>query len=54
MAYEIGKTKVRIQPEGQPAITDSTKYLVVWKRQTDGAWKVHIDIWNFSVPMAGR
>ena len=53
-AYEIGKTKVRIQPEGQAAILDSTKYLVIWKRQADGTWKVHVDIWNFSVPMAGK
>jgi uncharacterized protein (TIGR02246 family) len=53
-AYEIGKTKVRIQPEGQAAILDSTKYLVIWKRQADGAWKVHADIWNFSAPMAGK
>ena len=53
-AYEIGKTKVWIQPEGQPAMTDSTKYLVIWKRQADGTWKVHADIWNFSVPMAGK
>jgi len=54
VAYEIGKTKVRIQPEGQPAMTDSTKYLVIWKRQADGKWKVCVDIWNFSVPMAGK
>ena len=53
-AYEIGKTKVRIQPEGQAAIIDSTKYLVIWKRQADGAWKVHADIWNFSAPIAGK
>ena len=53
-AYEIGKTKVRIQPEGQAAIRDSTKYLVIWKRQADGTWKVHVDIWNVSVPMAGQ
>ena len=53
-AYEIGKTKVRIQPEGQAAMTDSTKYLVIWKRQADDTWKVHADIWNFSAPMAGR
>jgi len=53
-AYEIGKTKVRIQPEGQQVMTDSTKYLVVWKRQADGTWKVHVDIWNFSAPMPGR
>jgi len=53
-AYEIGKTKVRIQPEGQTAITDSTKYLVIWKRQADDTWKVHVDIWNFSLPMAAK
>ena len=53
-AYEIGKTKVRIQPEGQAAIIDSTKYLVIWKRQADGMWKVQVDIWNFSAPMAGK
>ena len=44
--YEIGKTRVRIQPEGQAAMLDSTKYLVIWNRQTDGTWKVHVDIWN--------
>ena len=53
-AYEIGKTKVRIQPEGQAAIQDSTKYLVIWKRQLDDTWKVHVDIWNFSLPIAGK
>jgi len=53
-AYEIGKSKVRIQPEGQAAILDSTKYLVIWKRQADATWKVHVDIWNVNTPMAGR
>ncbi len=54
IAYEIGKTKVSIQPEGQAAMTDSTKYLVIWKRQADDTWKVQVDIWNFSAPMAGK
>jgi uncharacterized protein (TIGR02246 family) len=54
MAYEIGKSKVRIQPEGQAAMTDSTKYLVIWKRQADGTWKVHVDIWNVNAPPAGK
>lgn len=53
-AYEIGKTNVRIQPEGQAVIQDSTKYLVIWKRQPDDTWKVHVDIWNFSLPIAGK
>jgi uncharacterized protein (TIGR02246 family) len=54
IVYEIGKTRVRIQPEGQEAILDSTKYLVIWKRQTDGTLKVHVDIWNVSTPVTGR
>lgn len=53
-AYEIGKTRVLIQPVGQAAIQDSTKYLVIWKCQADGTWKVHSDIFNFYAPMAGR
>jgi uncharacterized protein (TIGR02246 family) len=52
--YEIGKTKVWIQPEGQEAIIDSTRYIVIWKRQADGSLKVHADIWNFNSPMKGR
>jgi len=47
-AYEIGKTKIRIQPEGQETTQDSTKYMVIWKRQADGKWKVQADIWNLS------
>jgi uncharacterized protein (TIGR02246 family) len=54
VAYEIGTTKVRIQPEGLEAIADSTKYLVIWKRQADATWKVYVDIFNFSTPMAGK
>ena len=46
--YEIGNTKVRIQPEGKESIQDSTKYLVIWKHQADDTWKVHADIWNLS------
>jgi len=46
--YEIGKTRIRIQPESQEPIQDSTKYLVIWKHQADGTWKVQADIWNLS------
>jgi uncharacterized protein (TIGR02246 family) len=45
-AYELGKSKVRIQPEGQAAMMDSTRCLVIWKRQAVGTWKVHVDFWS--------
>ena len=49
VAYEIGKYILTIQPAGGEAITDMGKYLVIWKHQ-DGSWKLHVDIWNTSVP----
>ena len=53
-AYEIGKYSLKIQPAGQEGMTDSGKYVVVWKRQADGTWKLHADIWNSSMPMPGQ
>jgi uncharacterized protein (TIGR02246 family) len=47
---EIGKYKLTIQPEGQEAFEDQGKCLVIWKQDTDGGWKLHIDIWNTSMP----
>jgi uncharacterized protein (TIGR02246 family) len=53
-AYEIGKYSFTLQPEGQAAMTDSGKYVVVWKRQADGTWKLHVDIWNSDMPLPGQ
>ncbi len=50
MVCEIGKYDLTIQPEGQDAIADTGKYLVVWKKAPDETWKLHIDIWNTSIP----
>lgn len=53
-AYEIGKYSLTIQPPGQEGMTDSGKYLVVWKKQADGTWMLHADTWNSSMPMPGQ
>ncbi|MCI0693058.1 SgcJ/EcaC family oxidoreductase [candidate division KSB1 bacterium] len=53
-AFEIGKYTLKIQPAGQEGMSDSGKYVVVWKRQVDGTWKLHADIWNSSMPMPGQ
>jgi uncharacterized protein (TIGR02246 family) len=45
-AYEIGQFAIKIQPEGQALIEQKGKYVVVWKKTSDGAWKLHVDIWN--------
>jgi uncharacterized protein (TIGR02246 family) len=52
-AYERGNVVITTTPKsGQPA-KESIKYLVLFKRQPDGAWKVHRDISNSNNPPAG-
>ena len=46
VAYEVGSVSLRIQTPGTEPTTVAAKYVVVWKRQTDGSWKLHRDIWN--------
>lgn len=45
MAAEIGRATLTIQPEGGQQMTDTAKYVVVWK-QDAGGWRWAIDIWN--------
>jgi uncharacterized protein (TIGR02246 family) len=46
VAYEVGNVSLTIQPAGKEPTTAVAKYVVVWKRQADGSWKLHRDIWN--------
>jgi len=46
IAYEVGKVSLTIQSPGSEPTMAVSKYVVVWKRQTDGSWKLHRDIWN--------
>ena len=50
LAYERGISTVTIQPEGAQASTRRGKYIVILKRQTDGEWKLAVDIWNTDLP----
>ena len=51
LVCEIGNYDLTIQPEGMDAIKDNGKFLVVWKKAMDGTWKLHVDIWNTSMPV---
>jgi uncharacterized protein (TIGR02246 family) len=46
VAYEVGKVSLTIEGAGKERTTAMAKYVVVWKRQSDGSWKLHRDIWN--------
>ncbi|MFQ5674847.1 MAG: YybH family protein, partial [bacterium] len=52
-AYEVGTYTIKLQPKGQAAVTDSGKYLAVWKQDSHGTWKLRTDIWNSSLPASG-
>ena len=54
LAYARGVSTVNIQPEGAQATTVRGKYLVILKRQTDGSWKVAVDIWNSDLPQPAQ
>jgi uncharacterized protein (TIGR02246 family) len=53
MLCEIGAYTLNIQPAGAEPTTDKGKYVVIWKRQTDGSWKLAVDIWNTNSPLSG-
>src|SRR5262245_51000374 len=46
LASEVGTVSLTIQAAGTAPTTATAKYVVVWKRQADGSWKLHRDIWN--------
>src|SRR5262245_32501222 len=50
VAYEVGTVSLTIQPAGKERSTAVDKYVVVWKRLSDGSWKLHRDIWNSLPP----
>jgi ketosteroid isomerase-like protein len=49
-AIELGRYTLVIQPAGQAEVTDRGKYMVLWKRQADGSWKLYRDMFNTSMP----
>jgi len=46
-AYEVGRYTLA-DPAGEPI--DRGSYIVLWRR-VQGAWRLHRDIWNSSVPV---
>jgi uncharacterized protein (TIGR02246 family) len=51
LGYSIGTYSLTMDgPDGKP-IADHGKYTTIWKKQTDGTWKVAADIFNSDVPL---
>ena len=52
LAVETGTFEWTLQRKASAEIKDRGKYLIVWKRQTDGSWKIVRDITNTDLPPA--
>ncbi|PKB67312.1 MAG: hypothetical protein BZY81_04980 [SAR202 cluster bacterium Io17-Chloro-G4] len=50
-AVERGAATLDIQIEGGGIVQAEAKFIVVWKRQADGAWKWDTDCFNFDAPL---
>jgi ketosteroid isomerase-like protein len=50
LAYSRGRYTMTLSPPGAAAIHDQGKFLVVYRRQADGSWKVSHDIFNSDLP----
>lgn len=50
LAYGRGRYTLRMTPRGQATVEDTGKYVVVYRRQRDGAWRAVADIFNSDRP----
>ena len=55
--YPAPKGQIHVtahDPEGNPVVIDG-KFMTIWKKQADGAWKIAVDMFNTDgVPPAGE
>lgn len=54
-AFERGRYAITLTPKagGEP-VEDRGKYITIYQRQQDGAWKIARDIWNSDQPLPGK
>jgi ketosteroid isomerase-like protein len=52
LGYTSGKYKVSFKDASGKTIFEKGKYLMVWKKQKDGAWKVLFDMNNSDLPLS--
>lgn len=50
LAITIARYWVTLSPAGQTQTQDSGRYMLVWRRQPSGEWRVHRAISNTTVP----
>lgn len=51
LAYTVNSYYYTYHPEGGEPQWHKTKNVHIWKRDSAGSWKLHVDIWNSDVSM---
>jgi uncharacterized protein (TIGR02246 family) len=46
LAYEVGLFSLQVPAKNNAMVTATGNYVVVWKRDAEGNWRLHIDTWN--------
>jgi uncharacterized protein (TIGR02246 family) len=52
LAYTVNAYEYTYHPEGAEPQWHKTKNVHIWKRDGEGLWRLHVDIWNSDVPMS--
>lgn len=50
LGYGIGKQTATIRRPGQQATWEVGKFLLIYRRQADGTWKIAVDMFSSDVP----
>jgi ketosteroid isomerase-like protein len=50
MAYETGTYTGNVTPAGQATRPDNGKYVQIWKRGSNGEWRIHFVMWSSNNP----
>ncbi len=50
LAYEVGLYSVKVPAENDQMTTATGNFLVVWKKEADGVWRLYRDTWNDTPP----
>lgn len=48
VAFTVNIYDYTYHPQGEDPVWHPTKNVHIWKRDSDGAWRLHVDIWNAS------
>jgi ketosteroid isomerase-like protein len=54
LAYDRGTYSMTLTPPGAAPIEDHGKYLIIWRKQADGSWKVAREMFNSDRPLPAR